>query len=992
MIFKNGMNGIFIGDMSNIYIVDCNVSSHGDYGISISVSSKINMTNCNFSNNKYGIYLWRVSESKFRNNHMFNNSYNFGVTGYYIEEFTLDIDTSNTINDKIIYYLVGISDMEISPSTGYGNAGYIGVIDSNNVTVKDLNLQNNYQGVLLYSTKNSSVESMDVLNNLLGIRLQNRHHYRDEPLNNTIINCNTSSNEYGISLYEASNNNITECNVVNNSENGIRIHESPNNDVKRNYVSKNNYGIYLNWLTPNNLIYHNNLIDNTNQAYDITNNGNQWDNGYPSGGNYWSDYTGSDFFSGPNQNISGSDGIGDTDYSIDSDSVDNYPLMVPEGMIPPATIDELRITNTPNGNEIDDIHLNVGNEITLYASGYNNSIGYVGLIDVNWSQSLTIGNFNNIIGNSTTFTAGISEGTTIITGTNSTLGISDSFNLSINAPTADYIEVHDAPSGSGNIVDTVVFNVQDNFIFYAAGFNNTVGYFGDVGVDWTISPPSGVGIVVAGPNDRTTFTAVGVGTCIVTATYSPTVSSSTGLLTVEEIEPVVSYILIRDAPGGAGNVVTIRTYGVYDDDMFYAAAYDSGDNYIMDLEVTWSTSSSSVGAIDTTTGIATNFTAQHVLIDSICTITAEYDSSTSASTGDLTVLAPTVDEIRIVDSSSVGANEIADQTVIVDFEIIGYAASFNDTIGYLYDIMASWDVNNAMGSTASTFPAMGFSSDFNTEINGGIASWTADDDNGHTDTVIFTIMPPTVDFIIIRDAPNAGGFEATTDFFWGGDTVELYAAAYNNTAGYLLDVDVTWTCDDTTVGQVTSPGNSTIFSAQTITATSTCMVTAIYSAQIADSTGLITVYAPLTAPDPPAKPTIIVKGNDSIQLTWTPNTESNIAGYFVYRRELSNDEWEPVGLILDPDITSYTDKGLEPDTKYYYVVTAINNDGLESNPSPEVSATTADEKDPPDVPEPGDDEKRSLFDYWWLFVIIVLVIIILIIGLLLIRKQPPVIH
>jgi hypothetical protein len=53
---------------------------------------------------------------------------------------------------------------------------------------------------------------------------------------------------------------------------------------------------------------------------------NRWDNSYPSGGNYWSDYTGFDLYSGPYQNETGSDGIGDTPYVIDADNQDNYPL------------------------------------------------------------------------------------------------------------------------------------------------------------------------------------------------------------------------------------------------------------------------------------------------------------------------------------------------------------------------------------------------------------------------------------------------------------------------------------------------------------------------------------------------------------------------------------------------------------------------------------------------------------------------------------------
>lgn len=54
-----------------------------------------------------------------------------------------------------------------------------------------------------------------------------------------------------------------------------------------------------------------------------------WDDGYPSGGNFWSDYAGADLYSGPYQNETGSDGIGDTPYVIDALNSDRYPLMTP---------------------------------------------------------------------------------------------------------------------------------------------------------------------------------------------------------------------------------------------------------------------------------------------------------------------------------------------------------------------------------------------------------------------------------------------------------------------------------------------------------------------------------------------------------------------------------------------------------------------------------------------------------------------------------------
>ncbi|MCI4317358.1 MAG: right-handed parallel beta-helix repeat-containing protein, partial [Thermoplasmata archaeon] len=54
-----------------------------------------------------------------------------------------------------------------------------------------------------------------------------------------------------------------------------------------------------------------------------------WDNGYPSGGNFWSNYSGGDRFSGVHQDVAGADGIGDTPMVLNATEVDRYPLMSP---------------------------------------------------------------------------------------------------------------------------------------------------------------------------------------------------------------------------------------------------------------------------------------------------------------------------------------------------------------------------------------------------------------------------------------------------------------------------------------------------------------------------------------------------------------------------------------------------------------------------------------------------------------------------------------
>jgi len=99
------------------------------------------------------------------------------------------------------------------------------------------------------------------------------------------------------------------------------------------------YGIDLHHSLDNEF-YHNNLVGNTRQVHVYPSGyGNFWDNGYPSGGNYWGDqYHGecADHFSGPSQNIPGGDGIVDVPYVIEAENQDNYPLMDPWGVVPAA--------------------------------------------------------------------------------------------------------------------------------------------------------------------------------------------------------------------------------------------------------------------------------------------------------------------------------------------------------------------------------------------------------------------------------------------------------------------------------------------------------------------------------------------------------------------------------------------------------------------------------------------------------------------------------
>jgi hypothetical protein len=104
--------------------------------------------------------------------------------------------------------------------------------------------------------------------------------------------------------------------------------ESDGNLVYANIMEQNQLAISM--INANdNKLYHNNFISNVVQLSVSASTGNVWDDGYPSGGNYWSCHVSIDSYSGPWQNVSGSDGIVDVPYTVATGSVDRYPLLDP---------------------------------------------------------------------------------------------------------------------------------------------------------------------------------------------------------------------------------------------------------------------------------------------------------------------------------------------------------------------------------------------------------------------------------------------------------------------------------------------------------------------------------------------------------------------------------------------------------------------------------------------------------------------------------------
>ena len=80
------------------------------------------------------------------------------------------------------------------------------------------------------------------------------------------------------------------------------------------------------------------------------------------------------------------------------------------------------------------------------------------------------------------------------------------------------------------------------------------------------------------------------------------------------------------------------------------------------------------------------------------------------------------------------------------------------------------------------------------------------------------------------------------------------------------------------------------------------------------------------------------RGDQSVSLAWDASPDSNVIGYFLYYGNASGDCPKLLN-ITNSSQTNVTVIGLKEGAKYTFVVTAYDSDGLESEPSAEVSYT-----------------------------------------------------
>jgi len=313
----------FASDVHDVTIRDLRITGFG-CGIILSGSGNT-VTGCIIMDCYEGILLDNAQDNVITDNKIVNASIRFDessnnrLRNNRLEDSWIgtswqndynDVDSSNTINGKPVYYIVDQHDLTISP-IHYPNIAFLILIGCTGITIRDIafSSQTTNSGVTLTYTSNSTV------------------------INNSFNNLSSA-----MKIYECSDITITGNSIVNNDE-GIDIYtQSSPVTIAGNLFENNELGISLGM--SGSAIYHNNFINNTKHIYDtawgplmfvqpVT---YVWEDG--GRGNFWSNHNATD---------SDGDGIGDTPFVINqwSDNIDRHPLMQPFEIefVPPAEPD-----------------------------------------------------------------------------------------------------------------------------------------------------------------------------------------------------------------------------------------------------------------------------------------------------------------------------------------------------------------------------------------------------------------------------------------------------------------------------------------------------------------------------------------------------------------------------------------------------------------------------------------------------------------------------
>lgn len=248
-ILTDNLLGICLYGSSNNTVEANNASSNSHTGIYLYDSHNNTLWKNRAILNSCGICIGDSGDNRLRDNEMGNNGYNLKITGF---DFLNNIDESNTVGSKPVYHVVGRNDFEINASS---RAGAVFCVNCQNVTVRDLDLENNYWGAVLCNTSTFLLENNTLANNNIGMYLL------DSGYGKVTNNSAVSNGKCGFLFENACENTVENNTATSNIIYGIYLSSSWGNTLKDNMMSENYLNFGASGLLEPNRIETNNLVD-----------------------------------------------------------------------------------------------------------------------------------------------------------------------------------------------------------------------------------------------------------------------------------------------------------------------------------------------------------------------------------------------------------------------------------------------------------------------------------------------------------------------------------------------------------------------------------------------------------------------------------------------------------------------------------------------------------------------------------------------------------